>query len=724
MPRLTPIDAIHECLNKKENFALQGGAGSGKTETLKRTLAYISQEYPAAKVACITHTNFAVKQITDRVGDKYTISTIHSFLNNLTKEYKKNIHQIIHKIFCVEPIIRTSIEDHADEKSFKKYEHKQYESAYEKYAKRLYQLKKETIPKVTGKRDYDRNPETYNAETNELIDRLNEEIEADIEQKNYSSIEYNETQFDSLSDLTYGHDGLLKIACILVEEFKLLRKIIADKYDYILIDEYQDTNPDVIHMFIENVSIEGPLLGLFGDSVQAIYEDGIGDVNQYIDQGLIKKIEKEDNYRCSQQVIKFANQIRYDGLSQKVAFKRKDCGQPETIEDRQGKVELFYGFEPIKPVRPKKPAKPNANASDNKIEKYETDLIEFENEIIQYDEDYKIYRKEYSQKLDGLIKFAQKDRGIEYTVLKLTNKSIARDAGFSTLFEIFDDRYIQGKDEIEKKLSLWQFESLFKLCDAYQPFSNSPEAKPNYNKVINQLKQSGFRLNTLKDKKIIKEHILAICNSERGAFETLEKAFSLGLLKKSDGFESHITRENVELSFYEVDELHNSFKEIYNNGGNTFNRFVAHSEVIAHEELINFQEEDYNEKVRDLKKETFLKRILADEISFKEVLNYYCYLNEYFPFITMHKTKGGEIDNVLVVLDEYFWTKYNFLHAFMPEIEQSKKEKNANLVYVACTRAKTNLRTVRLVKNDEEETLFLSFFPNAVKVDLNVMERE
>ena len=89
----------------------------------------------------------------------------------------------------------------------------------------------------------------------------------------------------------------------------------------------------------------------------------------------------------------------------------------------------------------------------------------------------------------------------------------------------------------------------------------------------------------------------------------------------------------------------------------------------------------------------------------------------------MHKTKGGEIDNVLVVLDEYFWTQeYDFISAFLVDVEQSKKEKNANLIYVACTRARSNLRCVRLVKDAEEEALFLSYFPSAKKTDFTEME--
>ena len=77
------------------------GAGSGKTESLKELLLYIKQSQPQARVACITHTNAAVAEIVSRVGDRYPISTIHSFLYGLIGDYKKNIKAVISELFFV-----------------------------------------------------------------------------------------------------------------------------------------------------------------------------------------------------------------------------------------------------------------------------------------------------------------------------------------------------------------------------------------------------------------------------------------------------------------------------------------------------------------------------------------------------------------------------------------------------------------------------------------------
>ena len=86
------------------------------------------------------------------------------------------------------------------------------------------------------------------------------------------------------------------------------------------------TQQEVIEIFLEHLtqSRKKCTSGFFGDSMQGIYDDGIGDVEDYIEKDKLIKIEKEDNYRCSEQVIAFINQIRNDGLKQEVAFKKND----------------------------------------------------------------------------------------------------------------------------------------------------------------------------------------------------------------------------------------------------------------------------------------------------------------------------------------------------------------------------------------------------------------
>ena len=67
------------------------------------------------------------------------------------------------------------------------------------------------------------------------------------------------------------------------------------------------------------------------------------------------------------------------------------------------------------------------------------------------------------------------------------------------------------------------------------------------------------------------------------------------------------------------------------------------------------------------------------------------YLEGYTPFTTKHKTKGSEFDNVLVILDNGGWNKYNFENLFLSTGKESVLERSQKIFYVCCTRAKENL---------------------------------
>ena len=120
---IAAIDQCKKCIDEKRSFVLQGGAGSGKTESLKELLIYINQTNPKAKVMCITHTNVAVNEILSRTGNAYPVSTIHSFLNSLIKDYKKNIHTVIGDLFCIPEFVATEKTEDVSDKDYKKNEH-------------------------------------------------------------------------------------------------------------------------------------------------------------------------------------------------------------------------------------------------------------------------------------------------------------------------------------------------------------------------------------------------------------------------------------------------------------------------------------------------------------------------------------------------------------------------------------------------------------------------
>ena len=667
---MTPFDDIKNCIKENKSFVLQGGAGSGKTETLKQTLHYIFETYPEKKVVCITHTNSAVDEIKSRVGSHFLVSTIHSLLSSLITDYKKNLHQVFHKLFEI-PLLERKCIDHygGDTTKQKKEEHAKYKKLYTKYATTFNIANNQHVGKVEGKREYDKTPEVFNETLNRNIVELNDQLQDIIRANDFRKITYNETRFNSLHGLSFGHDGLIDISSFLFKKYPLVGKIVQDQFDCILIDEYQDTRKETIDLFLNLPVKDKTLVGLFGDSMQAIYEDGIGNVNEYVDNEILIKINKEDNYRCSEQVISFINQLRNDKLEQKVALKRKKDGSLETIEDRQGKVILYYSFYLDKP-----------HARSPQDEK-----------------------EAYLQAIENLVNKAS-DEGL-FRQLKLTNKSIAMNAGFGQLYDIFSRRFLEPIEHIEKHLSILQFTALFELMAAYKPIDGS---RPNYNKVLSGLKKYGFSLQKLSDKQQIKDNFDRIIGSTKGAYATLKESFKLDMCLQSERHTAYIDERDNFLDNLYSDQPYRDFKKLYLSGKNTFNQIKNN--------LTSLDQDTFDELVRLLKKEVFYDELFSDNLDFQEILNFHYYINEDTDFITMHKTKGSDIENIVVVLDEYFWSKYNFRSVFSSSQDLSNKDSSQKLAYVACSRAMKNLRCVRLVSTEEEKEEITSYFENVVEI--------
>lgn len=661
---INAMNRCKKCIDSRKSFVLQGGAGSGKTESLKELLLYIKTEHPKARVICITHTNAAVDEIVGRVGEQYLISTIHSFLYGLIGHYKKNIKSVISELFFVPEMVRAEQLKEQKEADYKKMEHEKYKRAYEKYVSNLYRICKENTEKVTGKREYDKEPEGYNEFLNKKIRLLNGKIMDIIDGKEYSAIYYNQTKFDGLSDLSYGHDGLLVLFHLLFEKYPLLGKIISDKYDYIFIDEYQDTQKEVLCDILTLSQTYGVAIGLFGDNMQSIYDEGIDDLDIFINDGTLEPILKQDNFRCSYEVLDVINSLRLDGLNQNVALKKLDNGIYENEADRHGFVKVMYSLVD---------SKPSAFSSPEEKREYQSVINEALLEAKKFADDSK--------------------------VLILTNKAIAEKNGFQQLYKVFDDRYADVKDRIEKYLCSIQALDVADLCNLF--------LAKDYNLLIQLVRKGGYIIHNANDKKQLYDIMHKIVSSKDLSIKSVIKiACSKKLIKQTETYKNIIERNFNFLEQLKSDNFYEKFKKQYLSGKNTFNKMKDSLELSSKEEF-----EDYESR---WKKERFITEFFSDELKFSEVLNYTRYLNEETEYITMHKTKGTSIPSVIVVMEEYFWNEYDFSLIYSPFTEGKAKKRNDSqkLIYVACSRAKNNLICIRVLMKGELNN-FLNIFPNA-----------
>ena len=272
---------VREVLTHIENgrhFLLSGGAGSGKTYSLVQVIKEIIRRNPKSQIACITYTNAAVKEIQERVDhDNLKVSTIHDFLWDMIKAFQKEIKSCLLKL----------INDPENK-----------------------------IP----------NP---NADNTPYVNSFEE------------GIQYQE--YLSIAKGVIAHNEVLLLANMMYKKYKRLCDILKDKYKFIFFDEYQDTSPAVIEILLEHIrkSEKECVVGFFGDSMQSIYEDGVGDLDLYLQSQQVVEIQKLQNRRNPQAVIELANKLRLDSLRQE-ASKDEHAPNMENGAIKPGRVIFLY----------------------------------------------------------------------------------------------------------------------------------------------------------------------------------------------------------------------------------------------------------------------------------------------------------------------------------------------------------------------------------------------
>lgn len=255
---------IRRCIDEKKSFVLDAGAGSGKTYSLIKALRYlidtkIGEELArnSQRIACITFTNVAKDEIIERTGH-----------NPLIKNNATTIHDFFWNI--IKP--------------------------FQKALKRaLLQHNQNLKDGSARKRD---------------VSELEEAL------KNID-VNYSDRGPEFLEGRIF-HDDLLNVAQNMFEENPLLSKIVASRFPYIFVDEYQDTSKSVISVLVDHVlrANEGNVvIGFFGDKLQNIYHGGehpgVGEIPAHQHERLIR-ITKGENYRCSKAVINLLNRVRTD----------------------------------------------------------------------------------------------------------------------------------------------------------------------------------------------------------------------------------------------------------------------------------------------------------------------------------------------------------------------------------------------------------------------------
>jgi DNA helicase-2/ATP-dependent DNA helicase PcrA len=276
---------IRNCLEAKQSFTLVAGAGSGKTTSLITALRHLREidgsrlRRDDKKICCITYTNRAVEVISNRIDwdDLFLVSTIHTFLWREVKKFTPNIRET---------------------------------------------LREHVIPAHIEKKQKDDNggKSKRAVAAREKIELL----QADLKSLDtVDEFEYNDTNFSDYAQGQLNHDDVIDVAAYLISENEILRRIIGQKYPYIFVDEAQDAFGNVVDALNKLCEDGGlPIVGYFGDPMQQIYDKRAGDFSGPPGSILITK---EENFRCSCEVIDLLNAFRKD-VQQFAAGKNADVG--------------------------------------------------------------------------------------------------------------------------------------------------------------------------------------------------------------------------------------------------------------------------------------------------------------------------------------------------------------------------------------------------------------
>jgi DNA helicase-2/ATP-dependent DNA helicase PcrA len=282
--------ALREILDQpgKAGFVVNAGAGSGKTTSLVKALAYVAAarrkqlRARTQQVACITYTEVAAAEIHDDVHDDplVYVSTIHGFLWDLVAPFQSDIGAWIEQQLAA------------------------------KLAEVSEKIDKAGTPDKRRSAEQDRDRYQRQRDGLRSMRRFTYGIGPD----------YGKGQI--------GHADILKMVPHMLMTKPLLAKVVASRFPIIFVDESQDTESEVVKSLIHLYrTVQGDfLLGFFGDTMQQIYATGIGRIPAEPDWTLINKPE---NFRSSRQVLEVVNRVRAAGDGDQQIPGRADELTPE-----------------------------------------------------------------------------------------------------------------------------------------------------------------------------------------------------------------------------------------------------------------------------------------------------------------------------------------------------------------------------------------------------------
>ena len=491
------------------------------------------------------------------------------------------------------------------------------------------------------------------------LSELNEALRADKPDKYNENLEfrineviYDEYPFRDFENGKIHHDDVISLAYMMIKNYPTLSRIIVQKYPYIFIDEYQDTAPEIVEALICYTLERFPkeiTLGFYGDSYQKIYDSGMGSLQTYIDAKKLNLITKEENYRSSKSVRELLNNFR--GNIKQI--------KPENKDEIIGSIEFINCTN--------YPAK-----GDKKVKEYENSLLD----IKDANYDYVI-----SQLLEKGWNFSNNGKD---KVLIIANSKVASRAGFGNLYQAYNKRFFDAKEELLKRKN-----NFIRLFIGSVDNKTSIERRTGIEHLVFDYQN----------------------NDVRSVIDFLNKTSpGSGALKK------HSDKKRINDKLKELIQLRESgtIEDVFNFCKTKNLIKISHSLQRKFDFILKPPDDlDEAELKRQNKEIEFYKTI--NGLPYTEVIALSNHVNDQNPFTTKHGTKGEEYNNVLVVIDDTSWkSKYNFAKFISnTDDKPDRLMRTRNLFYVSCSRAIENLVVLSLSEmNDNTMEIVKTWFGN------------
>ncbi len=317
------MNTIYDTLNpmqKEAVFTTDGpllvlaGAGSGKTRALTHRIAYLIEEKGIApwNILAITFTNKAAGEMRDRVNqlvefgaDAIWVSTFHSM--------------------CVR-ILRRDAECLGYDRDFTIYDADDQKVLIRQVMKKL-----ELDPKMYREKML---LGVISTQKNELVtpEEYSVQVSGDYRRMRIADA-YQEYQTQLRKNNAFDFDDLIMKTVELLQSYAEVRGRYQDRFRYIMVDEYQDTNTAQFRL-ISLLAGKYKNLCVVGDDDQSIYKFRGANIGNILNFEEIypeaKVIKLEQNYRSTQNILDVANEVirNNEGRKDKRLWTANEKGEP------------------------------------------------------------------------------------------------------------------------------------------------------------------------------------------------------------------------------------------------------------------------------------------------------------------------------------------------------------------------------------------------------------